>query len=150
MTSAGPRPTTLAQLRASGWKSRTVKQEIRDNFLRQLHTGEDLFPGIVGYENTVVPEINIALLAGHDLLFLGEKGQAKSRLMRSLVRFLDEAVPYLDAPGCPVSRLPTSVAPALARLRAAYPPIMPGYMPPQPIMPVPPINNSILPGNSHW
>ncbi len=103
---AGPRPTTLAQLRASGWQSRTVKQEIRGNFLRQLHAGEELFPGIVGYESTVIPEINLALIAGHDLLFLGEKGQAKSRLMRSLVRFLDDEVPYLDIPGCPVHEDP--------------------------------------------
>jgi magnesium chelatase subunit I len=106
LTSAGPRPTTLAQLRASGWKSRTVKQEIRDNFLRHLHGGEDLFPGIVGYDSTVIPEINLALIAGHDLLFLGEKGQAKSRLMRSLVRFLDDELPYVDVPGCPVHEDP--------------------------------------------
>lgn len=108
------RPTTLADLRRSGWRSRTVKQEVRDNFLRHLQAGEELFPGIVGYENTVIPEINLALLAGHDLLFLGEKGQAKSRLMRSLVRFLDDAVPYLDIPGCPVHEDPyrpiTSIA----------------------------------------
>src|SRR5438067_7768577 len=71
-----------------------------------LQSGEELFPGIVGYENTVIPEINIALLAGHDLLFLGEKGQAKSRLMRSLVRFLDEAIPYLDEPSIPVHEDP--------------------------------------------
>jgi magnesium chelatase subunit I len=62
----------------------------------------DLFPGIIGYENTVLPEINIALLAGHDLLFLGEKGQAKSRLMRSLVRFLDEEIPYINEPSSSV------------------------------------------------
>jgi magnesium chelatase subunit I len=103
---AGARPTTLADLRASGWVSKTVKQEIRDNFLRMLQAGEELFPGIIGYENTVIPEINLALLAGHDMLFLGEKGQAKSRLMRSLVRFLDEAIPYLDIPGCPVHEDP--------------------------------------------
>src|SRR6478672_1661041 len=100
------RPATLAELRASGWKSKTVKQEIRDNFLRQLHAGAELFPGIVGYENTVLPEINLALIAGHDMLFLGEKGQAKSRLMRSLVRFLDDEIPYLDLPGCPVHEDP--------------------------------------------
>jgi magnesium chelatase subunit I len=100
------RPTTLAELRKSGWQSRTVKQEIRDNFLRLLHAREDLFPGIVGYESTVIPEINLALIAGHDLLFLGEKGQAKSRLMRSLARFLDDAIPYLDLPGCPVHEDP--------------------------------------------
>lgn len=96
------RPKTLKQLRDSGWRSKTVKEEIRDNFLRMLHAGEELFPGIVGYEDTVIPEINLALIAGHDMLFLGEKGQAKSRLMRSLVRFLDEAIPYLDIPGNPV------------------------------------------------
>ena len=100
------RPASLKQLRDSGWQSRTVKQEIRANFIRQLQTGEELFPGIIGYENTVIPEINIALLAGHDLLFLGEKGQAKSRLMRALVRFLDEELPYLDIPGSAVHEDP--------------------------------------------
>src|SRR5947209_12906751 len=103
---AGDRPTTLADLRASGWVSKTVKQEVRDNFLRMLQAGDELFPGIIGYENTVIPEINLGILAGHDMLFLGEKGQAKSRLMRGLVRFLDDAVPYLDIPGCPVHEDP--------------------------------------------
>jgi magnesium chelatase subunit I len=71
-----------------------------------LRDGEELFPGIIGYESTVIPEINIALIAGHDLLFLGEKGQAKSRLMRSLVGFLDEETPFLAIPGCPVHENP--------------------------------------------
>ena len=96
------KPSNLRALRESGWVSRSVKQEIHDNFLAQLARGENLFPGIVGYEDTVIPEVNIALLAGHDMLFLGEKGQAKSRLMRTLVRFLDEEIPYLDLPGTPV------------------------------------------------
>jgi magnesium chelatase subunit I len=100
------RPTTLKQLRESGWVSRTVKHEIRDNFLSMLQRGEEMFPGILGYENTVIPEINLALIAAHDMLFLGEKGQAKSRLMRSLVRFLDEEIPYLNIPGCPVHEDP--------------------------------------------
>ena len=100
------RPTTLAALRESGWASKTVKHELRDNLLAALKRGDDLFPGIVGYEDTVVPEVNIAVLAGHDILFLGEKGQAKSRLMRSLVGFLDEYVPYLDIPGSPVHEDP--------------------------------------------
>jgi len=94
-------PKTLAELRASGWQSRTVKEEVRGNFLRLLAEGGELFPGIVGYDDTVIPEINIALLAGHDMLFLGEKGQAKSRLMRLLARFLDEHLPYLDDPAIP-------------------------------------------------
>jgi magnesium chelatase subunit I len=102
-----PRPTNLQQLRDSGWQSKTVKQELRDNFLAALKENRPLFPGIVGYENTVVPEISIAVLAGHDMLFLGEKGQAKSRLMRALVNFLDEYVPYLDIPGSPVHEDPT-------------------------------------------
>src|ERR1051325_1570875 len=102
MNSARLQPSNLKELRESGWTSRTVKQEIRDNFLRMLHAGEELFPGIIGYDNTVIPEINLALIAGHDMLFLGEKGQAKSRLMRSLVRFLDEAIPFIDHPSCPV------------------------------------------------
>src|SRR5436190_4084435 len=101
------RPSNLKDLRNSGWKSKTVKQEIRDNFLRMLQGGEELFPGIIGYENTVIPEINLALLAGHDLLFLGEKGQAKSRLMRALVGFLDDAIPFIDHPSCPVHEDPS-------------------------------------------
>lgn len=100
------RPATLRELRESGWVSRPVKQELRENLLRALSRGEELFPGIIGYEDTVIPEINIAIIAGHDMLFLGEKGQAKSRLMRMLVRFLDEELPYLDLPGCPVHEDP--------------------------------------------
>jgi magnesium chelatase subunit I len=106
VTSAPQRPSTLKELRASGWVSRSVKDEVRANFLRQLQAGEELFPGIVGYENTVIPEINLALLAGHDVLFLGEKGQAKSRLMRSLVRFFDDYIPYVDHPSLPVHEDP--------------------------------------------
>ena len=102
MTTTTTKPANLQELRENGWASKTVKQEIHDNFLKALANGEELFPGIVGYENTVVPEINLALLAGHDLLFLGEKGQAKSRLMRLLVRFLDEEIPYIDLPNTPV------------------------------------------------
>lgn len=71
-----------------------------------LAAGEELFPGIVGYEDTVVPEINLALLAGHDMLFLGEKGQAKSRIMRMLIRFLDPWIPYIDHPDLPVHEDP--------------------------------------------
>jgi magnesium chelatase subunit I len=100
------RPSTLKQLRDAGWKSKSVKHELRDNYLAALKAGEALFPGIVGYDDTVIPETTIAVLAGHDMLFLGEKGQAKSRLMRSLVRFLDEYVPYLDIPGCPIHEDP--------------------------------------------
>ena len=94
-------PNNLQQLRNSGWQSKSVKQEIHDNFLRMLANGDELYPGIVGFEDTVIPEVNIALLTGHDILYLGEKGQAKSRLMRSLARFLDEEIPYIDVPNAP-------------------------------------------------
>jgi len=109
-----PSISTLAELRASGWRSRTVKEELRANFTRALASspgGGELFPGIVGYDDTVLPEIANAILAGHDMLFLGEKGQGKSRIMRLLPRFLDEwipylDIPYLDIPGCPVHEDP--------------------------------------------
>ncbi len=95
------KPSNLQELRDSGWVSKTVKSELSDNFLKALASGEELFPGIVGYDNTVIPEINIALIAGHDMLFLGEKGQGKSRLMRTLSRFLDAEIPYVDIPAAP-------------------------------------------------
>lgn len=121
MTSS--RPTNLRDLLASGWQSKTVKRELYDNFLRMLASGDELFPGIVGYEHTVVPEINIALLAKHDMLFLGEKGQAKSRLMRSLLRFLDEAIPYVDIPEAPVHEDPLApVSGVVKRFLAETPP----------------------------
>jgi magnesium chelatase subunit I len=106
IAAAAVKPATLAGLRQSGWISKPVKREIYDNFMRMLSRGETLFPGIIGYDGTVIPEVNLGLIAQHDLLFLGEKGQAKSRLMRLLVRFLDEELPYLDIPGCPVHEDP--------------------------------------------
>ena len=99
-------PTNLADLKTSGWKSKTVKDELRDNYLSAMKAGEDLFPGIVGYDETVIPEVSIGILAGHDMLFLGEKGQGKSRLMRTLAKFLDDEVPYLDIPGSAVHEDP--------------------------------------------
>jgi magnesium chelatase subunit I len=121
-TGAG-RPENLRDLLDSGWTSKTVKRELHDNFLRMLASGEELFPGIVGYENTVVPEINIGLLAQHDMLFLGEKGQAKSRLMRSLVRFLDPAIPYVAIPDAPVHDDPLRpISSVVKRFLAATPP----------------------------
>ena len=101
ISSTETRPETLQDLINDGWQSKSVKQEIQDNFLRALASNEDLYPGIIGYNDTVIPELNISLLSGHDMLFLGEKGQAKSRLMRSLVSFLDPVTPYLDVPDAP-------------------------------------------------
>ncbi|KAA5544541.1 magnesium chelatase [Roseiconus nitratireducens] len=115
VATAAPAATTLKELLDSGWESKTVKQEMRDNFTRMLASGEELFPGIVGYDDTVIPEINLALLAGHDLLFLGEKGQAKSRIMRMLTRFLDEWIPYIDHPDLAVHEDPLKPVTSLGR-----------------------------------
>jgi magnesium chelatase subunit I len=109
------RPTSLDRLRALGWHSRTVKEELRSNLITALERGDPLFPGILGYDHTVIPEILHGILSGHDLLFLGEKGQGKSRLMRSLPAFLDEWVPYLDLPECPVHEDPLAPITSLSR-----------------------------------
>jgi magnesium chelatase subunit I len=108
--SESPPQRTLAELRASGYAPRTVREELRANLLRKLAAGEDLFPGIIGYEETVIPAVENALLCGHDLIFLGERGQAKSRMIRALVFLLDEWLPCVagseihDDPFAPVSR----------------------------------------------
>jgi magnesium chelatase subunit I len=88
-------PRTVGELRASGHRYRTVKQELRDNLLTQLRTGGPRFPGVVGYDETVLPEVERALLAGHDMVLLGERGQGKTRVMRSLVALLDEWTPVI-------------------------------------------------------
>ena len=87
---------TVGELRASGYRSRSVREEIRSNLLARLAGGERLFPGILGYEETVEPALVNALLAGQDVIFLGERGQAKSRMIRQLVGLLDEQLPVLD------------------------------------------------------
>src|SRR5664279_5380210 len=108
-TAVMPSPRTLAELRASGWRSRTVKEELRANLIEKLAAGELVFPGIVGYEDSVVPAIENAILAGHDLVFLGERGQAKTRMARLLVGLLDPWLPVVrggelnDDPYAPVS-----------------------------------------------
>ena len=104
MSGVTDHPATLAQLRASGWRDRSVKEELRDNYVAHIRRGEELFPGIVGYEETVVPGIERALLAGHDMILLGERGQAKTRLIRSLVDLLDEETPVVA--GCEVNDSP--------------------------------------------
>ncbi|MEH0972175.1 magnesium chelatase [Micromonospora sp. CPCC 205546] len=88
-------PGSLGELRAAGHAYRTVKQELRDNLLTRMRSGADRFPGIVGYDDTVLPEVERALLAGHDMVLLGERGQGKTRLIRSLVGLLDEWTPVI-------------------------------------------------------
>ena len=90
------RPNTLRDLLATGYRSRTVKEELRTNLLARLAAGEELFPGVVGYSETVLPAVENAILAGQDLVFLGERGQAKTRMARLLVGLLDEWIPIVD------------------------------------------------------
>jgi magnesium chelatase subunit I len=105
-----PEAATLGRLRASGWESRPVKVEIRRNAIARIQAGENLFPGVEGYEDTVLPQLENALIAGHDVIFLGERGQAKTRMIRLLVELLDEWMPVVagseinDDPYHPVSR----------------------------------------------
>ena len=104
------RATTIGELRASGWRSRPVKEEIRANAVDRIRAGEPLFAGVLGYDQTVMPQLENALLAGHDVIFLGERGQAKTRMIRSLTGLLDEWMPVVagseinDDPYHPVSR----------------------------------------------
>jgi len=107
------RPTTLGALRATNHEHRTVKEEIRRNLLAALREGRNPFPGIVGFDETVVPQLQRALLAGHDTVLLGERGQGKTRLMRTLVGLLDEWTPVID--GCEINDHP--YAPVCARCR---------------------------------
>src|ERR1700752_1910648 len=104
------RPATLGQLRESGWESLPVKEEVRRNAAARVAAGDQLVSGVLGYEDTVLPQLENALLAGHDIIFLGERGQAKRRIIRSLTTLLDEWIPVaagseiLDDPYPPVSR----------------------------------------------
>lgn len=104
------RPTTVGDLKRNGFESRSVKDEMRANLLRKLEAGETLFPGIVGYDDSVIPQVSNALLSRQNFILLGLRGQAKSRIIRNLVDLLDPEIPVLagsevnDDPLAPVSR----------------------------------------------
>jgi magnesium chelatase subunit I len=91
----GAVPATVGQLRASGWADRTVKQEVAANAARRLAAGQPVVEGLIGFDETVLPALETALLCGHDMILLGERGQAKSRILRSLVELLDERMPII-------------------------------------------------------
>ncbi|MEA2574196.1 MAG: magnesium chelatase subunit [Chloroflexia bacterium] len=103
------RPRTLGELRGSEYQSLPVKEEMRKNLIRKLRENQPIFPGIIGYEDTVVPQIENAILSGQDIIFLGERGQAKTRLARALINLLDEEIPVIkgseinDDPYNPIS-----------------------------------------------
>src|SRR5262245_18758526 len=102
---------TLGELRSSGYKVQSVKQEMRRNLINKMRKGENVFPGILGFEETVIPQLQNAILSGQDVIFLGERGQAKSRIIRSLVNLLDDEIPIVagsevnDDPFNPISKL---------------------------------------------
>ena len=98
------KPATIGQLRESGYRVLPVKDEMRQNLVRKLRQGEDLFPGVVGYEETVIPQVENALLSGQDIVLLGERGQAKTRIARSLIHLLDEESPAIA--GCEINDNP--------------------------------------------
>ncbi|MGE3314026.1 MAG: magnesium chelatase, partial [Planctomycetaceae bacterium] len=104
------RPGTLRELKESGYRPIGVKREMRRNLLARLARREELFPGIRGYEETVIPQIQNAILSGHDMLFLGLRGQGKTRMLRMLVHLLDDAIPIIagsevnDDPLEPISK----------------------------------------------
>jgi magnesium chelatase subunit I len=110
---AVPEVKTLGELRASGHQFRSVKDEVRQNLIVRLRAGEDPFPGILGFDDTVRPHLERALIAGHDLILLGERGQGKTRLIRTLTGLLDEWSPYIA--GCEINDHP--YAPACVRCR---------------------------------
>ena len=113
--SDAPAPRTLGELKREGVRTRPLRQELRENLLGRLRQGQALFPGIHGYDDSVIPAVENAILCGHDLIFLGERGQAKSRMIRALVDLLDEWIPEVagseihDDPYAPVSRLARQV-----------------------------------------
>jgi len=108
-------PTTLRELRASGYESKSVREEIRENLEQRLAQGRPLTSAVLGYEDSVLPQLETALLAGHDIILLGHRGQAKTRMIRSLVELLDEWLPVVagsqvrDDPYAPISAFATDL-----------------------------------------
>ena len=102
--------TTLGQLKASGYQYKSIKEEVRQNLIKKLKAGDETFPGIVGYEDSVIPETERALLSRHNILFLGLRGQAKTRMARQMTSLLDEWIPVVagseinDDPLNPISK----------------------------------------------
>lgn len=115
LNESGQHPKTLGELKSSGYQPFSIREEMRANLIARLESGEPLFPGIVGYEQTVTPKIENAVLSGHDMIFLGERGQGKTRIIRALVGLLDEIIPIVrgsevtDCPFNPISRFAKSL-----------------------------------------
>ena len=100
------KPRTIGELRKTDYQVLTVKEEMRKNLIDKIRKGENLFPGIIGYEDSVIPQVENAILSEQDIIFLGERGQAKTRIARSLINLLDEEVPIIS--GCEINDNPYS------------------------------------------
>src|SRR5438270_14079232 len=111
------RPSTIGELRETGYRARSVKEELRGNLIDALAKKRQLFPGIVGYEATVTPQIENAVLSGQDIILLGERGQAKTRIARALVSLLDDCVPAIE--GCEINDNPYEPICATCREKVA-------------------------------
>src|SRR3990172_5308563 len=107
------RAKTIGELRQSGYHVVSVKEELRRNLIQKIRKKEAILPGIVGYEESVIPQLENAILSGQDIIFLGERGQAKSRIIRSMTNLLDEAIPAIA--GCEINDNP--FAPICRRCR---------------------------------
>src|SRR5215467_4643889 len=113
----GTRPTTIGELRRSEYRVLPIKEEMRKNLIAKIRKGEELFPGIIGYEDTVIPQVENAILSGQDIVLLGERGQAKTRIARSLINLLDEQVPAIA--GCEINDHPYAPVCAACRQKVA-------------------------------
>src|SRR5438128_2677308 len=111
------RPHTIGELRESGYRVLSVKEEMRKNLIQKIRKGEELFPGIIGYEETVIPQVENAILSGQDLIFLGERGQAKTRLARGLTNLLEAEIPVIA--GCEINDNPYDPICSACRERVA-------------------------------
>jgi magnesium chelatase subunit I len=111
------KPATIRELRETGYEPLPVREEMRRNLVRKLRAGEELFPGIVGYEETVIPQVENAILSGQDIVLLGERGQAKTRIARSLVALLDDETPAIA--GCEINDNPFAPICKACQLRIA-------------------------------
>jgi magnesium chelatase subunit I len=109
--------STLGDLRRSDYRTRPIKTEIRDNLVRRFQAGARLFPGIIGYDETVIPQLVNAILSRHNFILLGLRGQAKSRILRGLVDLLDDRIPVV--PGCEIHDDPLAPLCAACRARIA-------------------------------
>src|SRR5438093_11802005 len=108
------RPTSIEELKTQDYPDRTVKEELRANLLERLGRGQSLFPSVVGFDESVLPALERGILAGHDLILLGERGQAKTRLVRHLVQLMDAEIPVIA--GCEINDHP--YRPICSRWRA--------------------------------